>query len=119
MVIAPLAFGGSWGGTRIDRSDVVSGSGLLYDVSCLFLESSIVSELGGFSVASYVDQMRPFWLLFVGLAILLAFFGTKVVIWASKNLPTKSMKTKAMVNCSKRHCLRSSCFCGHLWSVDQ
>lgn len=27
---------GSWGGTRIDRSDVVSGSGLLYDLSCLF-----------------------------------------------------------------------------------
>ena len=41
------------------------------------LESSIVSKLGDISVGSYVSTMRPYWLFFVALAIVLAFWGTK------------------------------------------
>lgn len=76
MVIAPLAFAAV--GVVPELIAAMSlAAAVSFTTSPASLESSIVSELGGFSVASYVDQMRPFWLLFVGLAILLAFFGTK------------------------------------------
>lgn len=60
MVIAPLAF-----------------AAVSFTTSPASLESSIVSKLGDISVGSYVSTMRPYWLFFVALAIVLAFWGTK------------------------------------------
>ena len=76
MVIAPLAFAAV--GVVPELIAAMSlAAAVSFTTSPASLESSIVSKLGGFSVSSYVVEMRPFWLLFVVLAIALAFWGTK------------------------------------------
>ncbi|MTD38659.1 citrate transporter [Erwinia sp. CPCC 100877] len=76
MVIAPLAFAAV--GVVPELIAAMSlAAAVSFTTSPASLESSIVSKLGDVSVASYVSQMRPFWLFFVILAIVLAFWGTK------------------------------------------
>ena len=75
MVIAPLAFAAV--GVVPELIAAMSlAAAVSFTTSPASLESSIVSKLGG-CVSSYVVEMRPFWLLFVVLAIALAFWGTK------------------------------------------
>lgn len=76
MVIAPLAFAAV--GVVPELIAAMSlAAAVSFTTSPASLESSIVSKLGDFSVSTYVSQMRPFWLFFVILAIVLAFWGTK------------------------------------------
>jgi hypothetical protein len=76
MVIAPLAFAAV--GVVPELIAAMSlAAAVSFTTSPASLESSIVSQLGNFSVSSYVDEMRPYWLLFVLLAVVLAFWGTK------------------------------------------
>lgn len=76
MVIAPLAFAAV--GVVPELIAAMSlAAAASFTTSPASLESSIVSELGGFPIGEYVSTMRPYWLLFVVVAILLAFFGTK------------------------------------------
>lgn len=76
MVIAPLAFAAVGAVPELIAAMSIAAA-VSFTTSPASLESSIVSKLGGVSVADYVSTMRPFWLVFLGLAILLAFFGTK------------------------------------------
>lgn len=76
MVIAPLAFAAV--GVVPELIAAMSlAAAVSFTTSPASLESSIVSKLGDVSVGSYVSEMRPFWLVFVVLAIILAFWGTK------------------------------------------
>ncbi len=76
MVIAPLAFA-AVGVVPELIAGMSLAAAVSFTTSPASLESSITSELGGFEVAEYVATMRPYWILFVVLAVLLAFFGTK------------------------------------------
>ncbi|WP_414838543.1 citrate transporter [Carnobacterium sp. TMP28] len=76
MVIAPLAFAAV--GVVPELIAAMSlAAAVSFTTSPASLESSIVSKLGDVPVSEYVATMRPYWLLFVAIAILLAFFGTK------------------------------------------
>nr|WP_034549813.1 hypothetical protein [Carnobacterium funditum] len=76
MVIAPLAFAAV--GVVPELIAAMSlAAAVSFTTSPASLESSIVSKLGDFPVSEYVATMRPYWLFFVAVAILLAFFGTK------------------------------------------
>lgn len=76
MVIAPLAFAAV--GVVPELIAAMSlAAAASFTTSPASLESSIVSQLGGFEVSEYVVTMRPYWLLFVGLALILAYWGTK------------------------------------------
>ena len=74
MVIAPLAFA-AVGVVPELIAGMSLAAAVSFTTSPASLESSITSELGGFEVAEYVATMRPYWILFVVLAVLLAFFG--------------------------------------------
>lgn len=76
MVIAPLAFA-AVGVVPELIAGMSLAAAVSFTTSPASLESSITSELGGFEVAEYVATMRPYWMIFVAMAILLAFFGTK------------------------------------------
>ncbi|MGB6179531.1 citrate transporter [Carnobacterium sp.] len=76
MVIAPLAFAAV--GVVPELIAAMSlAAAVSFTTSPASLESSIVSKLGDIPVSEYVATMRPYWLLFVAIAIVLAFFGTK------------------------------------------
>lgn len=76
MVIAPLAFAAVGAVPELIAAMSIAAA-VSFTTSPASLESSIVSKLGDVSVAEYVSIMRPFWLVFLAFAILLAFFGTK------------------------------------------
>lgn len=76
MVIAPLAFAAVG-----VVPELIAGMSLAaaagFTTSPASLETSVVSELGSIPVQEYVSTMRPYWLFFTVLAVLLAFIGTK------------------------------------------
>lgn len=76
MVIAPLAFAAVG-----VVPELIAGMSLAaaagFTISPASLETSVVSELAGIPVEEYVSNMRPYWILFTILAVLLAFIGTK------------------------------------------
>ncbi|MGO2891673.1 MAG: citrate transporter [Enterococcus devriesei] len=76
MVIAPLAFAAVGVVPELIAAMSLSAA-VSFTTSPASLESSIVSKLGDVSVGNYVSIMRPYWLIFVVLAIVLAFWGTK------------------------------------------
>lgn len=76
MVIAPLAFA-AVGVVPELIAGMSLAAAVSFTTSPASLESSIVSKLGDVSVGDYVSVMRPYWLVFVALAIILAFWGTK------------------------------------------
>ena len=76
MVIAPLAFAAV--GVVPELIAAISlAAAASFTTSPASLETSIASQLASIEAADYVSAMRPYWLLFVGLALLLAFWGTK------------------------------------------
>nr|WP_227873774.1 citrate transporter [Enterococcus florum] len=76
MVIAPLAFA-AVGVVPELIAGMSLAAAVSFTTSPASLESSIVSQLGKFEVSEYVTVMRPYWLAFVVLAVILAFWGTK------------------------------------------
>lgn len=76
MVIAPLAFA-AVGVVPELIAGMSLAAAVSFTTSPASLESSVVSELGGIPVGDYVSIMRPYWLFFVAIAIVLAFLGTK------------------------------------------
>ncbi|MDN6729607.1 MAG: citrate transporter [Alkalibacterium sp.] len=76
IVIAPLAFA-AVGVVPELIAGMSLAAAVSFTTSPASLESSVVSELGGFPVTEYVATMRPYTLFFVVAAVLLAFFGTK------------------------------------------
>ena len=76
MVIAPLAFA-AVGVVPELIAGMSLAAAVSFTTSPASLETSVVAELGDIPVGEYVSVMRPYWLLFVVIAVLLAFFGTK------------------------------------------
>ena len=76
MVIAPLAFAAVGAVPELIAAMSLAAA-VSFTTSPASLESSIVSQLGGLEVSNYVATMRPYWLVFVILAVILAFWGTK------------------------------------------
>lgn len=76
MVIAPLAFAAVGAVPELIAAMSIAAA-VSFTTSPASLESSIVSKLGNIKVGEYVAIMRPYWLIFVLAAVLLAFLGTK------------------------------------------
>lgn len=75
MVIAPLAFA-AVGAIPAVIAGMAIAAAASFTTSPASLESSVVSQLTGVPVVEYVSMMRPFWLVFCGIAVLIAFVGT-------------------------------------------
>ena len=99
MVIAPLAFAAVG-----VVPELIAGMSLAaaasFTTSPASLETSIVSQLAGVEIPVYVAAMRPYWILFVILGILLAFIGTKrrkVGFKEAEDLEYVDMKNKELI----------------------
>lgn len=76
MVIAPLAFA-AVGAIPAVIAGMSIAAAASFTTSPASLESAVVSKLTGTPVADYVATMQPYWLLFCGIAVVIAFVGTK------------------------------------------
>jgi hypothetical protein len=76
MVIAPLAFA-AVGAIPAVIAGMSIAAAASFTTSPASLESSVVSQLTGVSVIDYVSMMRPFWLVFCAIAVVIAFVGTR------------------------------------------
>jgi hypothetical protein len=76
MVIAPLAFA-AVGAIPAVIAGMSIAAAASFTTSPASLESSVVSQLSGVSVIDYVTMMRPFWLVFCAIAVVIAFVGTR------------------------------------------
>ncbi len=76
MVIAPLAFAAVGAVPELIAGMSIAAA-VSFTTSPASLETSIASQLAGFEVSVYVDAMRPYWMLFLAIAIVIAFVGTK------------------------------------------
>ena len=76
MVIAPLAFA-ALGAIPELIAGMAIAAAVSFTTSPASLESGIVSQLGNIPVGEYVSEMRIFCLVFVLIAIAIAFYGTK------------------------------------------
>ncbi len=76
MVIAPLAFA-AVGAIPAVIAGMSIAAAVSFTTSPASLESAVVSQLSGVSVIDYVATMRPFWLLFCAIAVVIAFVGTR------------------------------------------
>lgn len=76
MVVAPMAFVAVGAvPSLIAAMSIAAAVG--FATSPASLESSVVANLGGYDVALHVATMRPYWLLFTAIAIVIAFIGVK------------------------------------------
>ncbi|CZR05399.1 citrate transporter [Trichococcus collinsii] len=76
MVLAPLAFAAVGAIPELIAAMCLAAA-VSFTTSPASLESSIVTNLTGASITDYISTMRPFWLLFVLIAVLIGFFGAK------------------------------------------
>lgn len=76
MVIAPLAFAAVGAIPELVAGMAIAAA-VSFTTSPASLESGIVAKLGNIEVANYVAEMRIFWIVFVAIAIVIAFYGTK------------------------------------------
>ena len=76
MVIAPLAFA-AVGAIPAVIAGMSIAAAASFTTSPASLESSVVSQFSGASVIDYVSMMRPFWLVFCAIAVVIAFVGTR------------------------------------------
>lgn len=76
MVIAPLAFAAVGAIPELVAGMAIAAA-VSFTTSPASLESGIVAKLGNIDVADYVAEMRIFWIVFVVIAIVIAFYGTK------------------------------------------
>jgi len=75
MVIAPLAFA-AVGAIPAVIAGMSIAAAASFTTSPASLESAVVSQLSGTPIGDYVTTMRPYWLLFCAIAIVIAFVGT-------------------------------------------
>lgn len=96
IVIAPLAFA-ALGANRYVIAGMSIAAAASFTTSPASLESSVISDLSKTPIAEYVAVMQPFWLLFVGIAIAIAFLGTlkTKTLFVSQEDESFGSKTKA------------------------
>lgn len=76
MVLAPLAFAAVGAVPELIAAMCLAAA-VSFTTSPASLETSIVSQLSGADVGNYVVTMRPYWIIFTILAIIVGFVGTK------------------------------------------
>ena len=99
MVIAPLAFAAVGAVPELIAGMSIAAAAS-FTTSPASLETSIVNKLSGVEIPAYVAAMRPYWLLFVVLGIVLAFIGTKrrkIGFKDAENLEFVEMKNKELL----------------------
>lgn len=87
IVIAPLAFV-ALGANRYVIAGMSIAAAASFTTSPASLESSVISDLSKTPIAEYVAIMQPYWLMFVGIAVAIAFIGTlkmKVIFEAEED----------------------------------
>ena len=77
MVLAPLAFAAVGAVPELIAAMCLAAA-VSFTTSPASLESSIVSQLSGANVADYITTMRPYWIVFTIIAIIIGFVGTKM-----------------------------------------
>lgn len=77
MVLAPLAFAAVGAVPELIAAMCLAAA-VSFTTSPASLESSIVSQLSGANIADYIVTMRPYWIIFTVLAIVIGFVGTKM-----------------------------------------
>lgn len=77
MVLAPLAFAAVGAVPELIAAMCLAAA-VSFTTSPASLETSIVSQLSGANVGDYVNVMRPYWIIFTIIAILIGFIGTKM-----------------------------------------
>jgi hypothetical protein len=76
MVIAPLAFAAVGAIPELVAGMSIAAA-VSFTTSPASLESGVVTQLGKIAIGDYVAQMRIFWIVFVVIATVIAFYGTK------------------------------------------
>ena len=76
MVLAPLAFAAVGAVPELIAAMCLAAA-VSFTTSPASLETSIVSQLSGADVGNYVVTMRPYWIFFTIVAIIIGFVGTK------------------------------------------
>jgi len=98
MVIAPLAFA-ALGAIPELIAGISIAAAVSFTTSPASLETGVVSKMAGIEVQNYVSTMRPYWLLFVALATVLAFYGAKkrkVIFTGEESQDIKDMSNKEL-----------------------
>jgi len=98
MVIAPLAFAALGAIPELIAAMSIAAA-VSFTTSPASLESGVVSKLANIEVQNYVETMRPYWLIFVGIAIIIAFIGAKrrgVIFKGEEDEEYKNMTKKEL-----------------------
>lgn len=76
VVLAPLAFAAAGAIPELIAGMSIAAA-VAFTTSPASLESSVFAEISGTPIGDYVNTMRPYWLLFTVVAIVIAYFGAK------------------------------------------
>ena len=76
VVLAPLAFAACGAIPELIAGMSIAAA-VAFTTSPASLESSVFSEISGVAIGDYVNQMRPYWLLFTVIAMVIAYLGAK------------------------------------------
>lgn len=96
MVLAPLAFIAVGAIPELIAAMCLAAA-VSFTTSPASLESGVVSQLTGAPVMDYVATMRPYWLLFSAIAIVVGFIGAKrrqVLFVSEESDDVKNMSTR-------------------------
>ncbi len=76
MVLAPLAFAAVGAIPELIAAMCLAAA-VSFTTSPASLETGVISKLTGLPVADYVAAMRPYWIVFVIIAVIVGFWGAK------------------------------------------
>lgn len=94
MVLAPLAFA-AVGAIPELIAAISLAAAVSFTTSPASLESGVISQLTGIPVNEYVTAMRPYWLLFVAIAVVIGFIGAKRRKALFQSEETEEIKSKS------------------------
>jgi hypothetical protein len=98
MVLAPLAFA-AVGAIPELIAAISLAAAVSFTTSPASLESGVISQLTGIPVNEYVSAMRPYWLVFVVIAVIIGFVGAKrrkALFQSEESEDIKSKSTKEL-----------------------
>lgn len=94
MVLAPLAFA-AVGAIPELIAAISLAAAVSFTTSPASLESGVISQLTGIPVNEYVTAMRPYWLVFVAIAVVIGFIGAKRRKALFQSEETEEIKNKS------------------------
>jgi len=94
MVLAPLAFAAVGAIPELIAAMCLAAA-VSFTTSPASLETGVISKLTGLPVADYVATMRPYWLVFVAIAVVIGFVGAKRRKALFQSEETEEIKNKS------------------------